>query len=165
MVYTFGAVQDDQFTDVTMDRMGNLYACGITYSTAYSSSDQDIVVFKFDPDTMSFQRPNGWSLVWGGSLTETATSIAADQDLFIYVSGFSNSEDSLSVGKFDMFVMQIQGSSGAIGWVKRLGGQNNDKAIGLTYFMGSLYIVGESDSTGWTSIKTDMIFIKMNPTN
>lgn len=139
-----------------------MYACGVTYSTAYSSADQDIVVFKFDVDSMSFQRPNGWSLVWGGPLTETATSIASDLNTFVYVAGYSNSEGTLSTGKYDMFIVQIQASSGAIGWVKRMGSSSNDKANGLTVFGGNLYIVGESDSSGWASVKTDMVFIKMD---
>lgn len=80
-------------------------------------------------------------------------------DTFVYVSGYSNSEPTLSVGKYDMFIIQITASAGAIGWVKRIGSSNNDKANGVVYYQKLLYVVGESDSPGWTSAKTDMIFM------
>ena len=39
--FSFGGSQDDQIVDVTVDSKGggDLYACGNTYSTQYSSGD------------------------------------------------------------------------------------------------------------------------------
>lgn len=78
--FSFGGSQDDQIVDVVVDTKGTgkIYACGHTYSTQYSYGDQDIVIFNFEPSTMSYVRPEGWSLVWGGTMTETATGIAVD---------------------------------------------------------------------------------------
>ena len=78
------------------------------------------------------------------------------------MSAYTNSEGVLSVGKYDMLVLKLQSETGLIIWTKRLGSTNNDKANCLTLFLGSLYIGGESDSPGWSTTKTDMIFIKMN---
>lgn len=78
-----------------------------------------------------------------------------------YVSGYSNSVGSLSVASFDMFVLRCYVNSGLVQWGKRFGFDKNDKANGIFQSSGFLYVVGESDSTGWTSSKTDMIFLKM----
>lgn len=150
---------------MTLDPVtGYMYACGHTYSTQYSSGDQDIVVFKFEPLTLSYIRPDGWSIVWGGPLTETATGIAIDDtSSFVYVSAYTNSEGTLSIGKFDMLVLKINTNTGVLAWARRFGNENNDKANGLTFFNGALYVVGESDSIGWASQRTDMIFLKIDP--
>jgi hypothetical protein len=52
-----------------------------------------------------------------------------------------------------------------LSWAKRIGGDNNDKANGLTVYNGDLFLVGESDSTGWSFAKTDMIYIKIDIKN
>lgn len=64
--------------------------------------------------------------------------------------GFTNSEGSISSAKFDMFILKLSVTNGLISWGKRLGGDANDKANGITYFNGFVYVVGESDSTGWS---------------
>lgn len=80
-------------------------------------------------------RPEGWSLVWGGQLTETATGIVVDEGQdFIYVSGYTNSEGTLSFSKYDMFIVKVQANAGTLAWAKRMGSMNNDKANGLTHF-------------------------------
>ena len=145
--------------------MGNIYACGNTYSPSYViGGDQDIAVFNFLPSNMKYDRPNGWSIVWGGPLTETATGIAVDETSEnVYISGYTNSEGTLSGFKYDMIVLKLKASTGILIWARRFGGNMNDRAYGLTTYGSSLYIVGESDSPGWTSVKTDMIIIKMDP--
>lgn len=83
LAVTFGANQDDQFVDAVIDRMGNIYATGVTYSPAFAvGGDQDVVVMKLDSSTLSHQRSDGgWSLAWGGPLFEMATSITVDDNL------------------------------------------------------------------------------------
>jgi hypothetical protein len=166
--FSFGGTQDDQIVDVAIDNEGGgeIYACGNTYSTQYSSGDQDIVVFKFEPQTMSYMRPDGWSLVWGGPITETATGIAVDDSSqFVYVSAYTNSENTLSSAKYDMLVLKINSNTGLLTWAKRFGSGNNDKANGITFFNGNIYVIGDSDSVGWTGLnaRTDMVFLKIDP--
>ena len=61
-------------------------------------------------------------------MTETATSIAMDEgDKFFYVTGYSNSVLTLSIGKIDMFVIRFVVSTGLISWGRRIGYDNNDK--------------------------------------
>jgi outer membrane protein assembly factor BamB len=113
---------------------------------------------------MNYVRPEGWSLVWGGTMTETATGIAVDDSSqFVYVSGYTNSEGTLSIGKYDMLVLKVNANTGVLVWARRLGSSNNDKANGITFFNGNIYVVGDSDSLGWAISRTDMIFIKMDP--
>jgi hypothetical protein len=139
---------------------GAIFACGHTYSTQYSiGGDQDIVVFKFEPESMSYISPDGWSLIWGSTLTETATGIATD-GTSVFVSGYTNSVGTISNSKFDMIILKINAGTGILSQAMRIGNENNDKANGITYFLGYLYIVGESDSIGWASpnARTDMTF-------
>lgn len=148
---TFGAVQDDVFVDVTIDTTGNMYLAGHTYSVAYAYGDQDIVVFKMNSD-MKHLPPNGWGIVWGGTLVETATGIALDSaEKYVYVSGYSNSVGSLASAKYDMLILKFSVSSGLITWGKRFGSTGIDKANGIAYYADYVYVVGESDSPGWAS--------------
>ena len=96
-------------------------------------------------------RPDSWSLVWGGPITETATGIAVDDSSqFVYVSAYTNSENTLSSAKYDMLVLKINTNTGLLTWAKRFGSGNNDKANGITFFNGNLYVIGDSDSVGWS---------------
>jgi len=93
---------------------------------------------------------DGWSLVWGGTLTETATSIATD-DTHVWVSGYTNSEPKLSKGgKYDILLLKIS-KAGVLISVKAFGMENNDRVNGLTIFKGNVFMVGDSDSMGWSS--------------
>lgn len=104
-----------------------------------------------------------WGRYWGSSLTETATAIALDEgERFFYVSGYSNSVGTLSINKIDMFVIKFTIATGLISWARRIGYDNNDKANGIFHKNGFVYVVGESDSTGWTNSKTDIMLIKMD---
>ena len=140
-----------------------MYALGQTYSSAYTTLDQDIVVFKID-SSLSYIAPNGWGIVWGSTKYEEAKSIALDDaQSFLYVCGFTNSEGTISSAKFDMFILKLSVTNGLISWGKRLGGDANDKANGIAYYNGFVYVVGESDSTGWSLAgKTDMIYAKLD---
>jgi hypothetical protein len=121
------------------------------------------VLFKYEPESLTYKKLDGWSLVWGGPLTETATGVATD-DKFIYVSGYTNSEGTMSLGgKYDMLLMKVD-AQGILKYVKTFGKENNDKINSLAIFKGTVYMVGESDSSGWTSQRTDMIFINMDTT-
>jgi hypothetical protein len=83
----------------------------------------------------------------------------------VFVSAYTNSEGTLSSAKYDMLILKINTNTGLLVQAKRFGSENNDKANGLTFFNGALYVVGESDSIGWTSSRTDMIFLKIDPSS
>ena len=110
---------------------------------------------------MSFTQGRGWSLVWGSNGTETATSIAVDSDS-VYICGSSNSLGSLSVGSFDMFFLKIDATLGQVQSFLRMGWSGNDIANGIAVQGGNVFIVGQSSSPGWTSSKTDMVFIRID---
>lgn len=62
-----------------------------------------------------------------------------------------------------MVILKVAADTGVLSWAKRVGSIANDKANGIGIFQGYLYVVGESDSPGWTSAKTDMTFLKLDP--
>jgi DNA-binding beta-propeller fold protein YncE len=104
--------------------------------------------------------PGGWGIVWGGTGYETATGIAIDDDAkYVYVSGYSDSVGSLSIAKEDMFILKISVATNLLTWAKRFGSTSIDRAHGVTWYNDYVYLVGESDSPGWTSAKTDMIVL------
>jgi hypothetical protein len=150
-MYTFGGAHDDQFVVAAIDSFGNIYACGHTYSTLYTFADQDIVLFKFEPESLTYKKPDGWSFVWGSTSTETATGVATD-DKFVYVSGYTNSAGTLATAaKYDMLVLKVDCNTGILQYAKSFGRENNDKLNALAVFRNVVYMVGESDSAGWTS--------------
>lgn len=61
-----------------------------------------------------------------------------------------------------MFIIRFVISTGLINWARRYGFDNNDKANGVFSRGSFVYVVGESDSTGWTSSKTDMVLLKLD---
>lgn len=61
-----------------------------------------------------------------------------------------------------MFIIRFVISTGLISWARRFGYDNNDKANAVYHRGSYVYVVGESDSTGWTTSKTDMIFLKLD---
>jgi len=118
-------------------------------------------VFKFDQGSnMTFQSGQGWALVWGGPQAESATGIVVDSSS-VYVCGSSNSLGSLSVGSFDIFLLKIDALRGVLEWALRMGGAGSDIANGIAVLGGTVYMVGQSAT--WSSGKTDMVFISVNP--
>lgn len=120
--YLFGGTNDDIFAEAVMDTAGNIYAAGSSYSPTYSNGEQDVVILAFD-----YTAEYKWGRYWGGSLSETATSIALDPaETYLYVCGYSNSVGTLSVGGYDMFVLKIVISAGLITWAQRIGSSANE---------------------------------------
>ena len=119
------------------------------------------MLFKFEPESLSFKKIDGWSLVWGSTMTETATGVATD-DKYVYVSGYTNSVGTISSAKFDMLLMKVDCNTGILQYVKVFGKENNDKINSIAIFKNTIYMVGESDSVGWTSQRTDMVFLNMD---
>ena len=64
-----------------------------------------------------------------------------------------------------MLVLKVNANTGILTWAKRFGSGNNDKANGITFFNGNIYVIGDSDSVGWTGTgsRTDMVFLKIDP--
>ena len=158
--YSFGGTNDDSFTDATIDSNGQVYACGNTYSPQYTTGDQDIVVFQFDT-TASLK----YGRYWGATKSEYATGITLDTaETNFFVSGYSDSIGQLSTSSYDMFIVKFVAATGLVSWARRYGYDGNDLANGIAYYNGFIYLAGQSDSTGWTSSKTDMVFIQVAET-
>ena len=62
-----------------------------------------------------------------------------------------------------MFIIKLT-SDGTITWSKRIGYDGNDAALGVQYYSSYVYVAAVSDSTGWTTSKTDMVVLRMDST-
>ena len=155
--FTFGGSSQDVFTKVDVDTSGNMYATGTSYSSGFTSANKDVVIFKFDT-TLALT----WGRYWGSTDDEVSSGISLDTTAFdsFYVSGYSSSAPTLSTSDWDMFVLKF-GIDGTLKWSVRLGGATVDKANTIFYYSNYVYIGGESDSTGWSSANTDMIFARL----
>ena len=83
-------------------------------------------------------------------MTETATGVATDGK-FVYVSGYTNSVGTISSAKYDMLLIKVDCNTGILQYVKAFGRENNDRINSLAIFKNIVYMVGDSDSAGWTS--------------
>jgi hypothetical protein len=84
-----------------------------------------------------------WGRYWGSTKTEAATGIALDdaQSSF-FVSGYSSSLGTLSIGGFDMILVKFVVSTGLVAWARRYGFNNNDYANGVFATGGFVYLAG-----------------------
>lgn len=104
-----------------------------------------------------------YGIYWGSNLKEEATSISVDNDnKQVYVVGFSESVGTLSSAQQDMIIIKLT-TDLAIQWSRRIGGNKNDKAMGVEYFNNHIYIIGHSDSDNWNtaSYLTDIVLMRL----
>jgi len=62
-----------------------------------------------------------------------------------------------------MILIKFNINSQAIEWARRFGSTENDRAKDLAMRFDFIYLVGSSDSTGWTSSQTDIVVLKIDP--
>jgi hypothetical protein len=60
-----------------------------------------------------------------------------------------------------MVIVKFQ-TDGSLIWSVRVGADGNDLANELQYYGGFVFVVGSSDSTGWSVAKTDLVIMQMN---
>jgi hypothetical protein len=106
-----------------------------------------------------------WAKSAGGANMENSYSVATDSSGAVYIAGYFQS-DSITFGTTtlinaapgyqDMFVAKYD-SSGTVQWAKRVGGTNDDAAIGVTTVFGSVYIAGNFKSPSFVFGTTTII--------
>jgi len=138
---TFGGLDVDECNSISLDNKGNVYVCGAfsdqmligdTTLETINLASVDIFVAKFDRMGAFL-----WAKVFGSTnFDETSPYVAADSTGNVYLAGsFGRTAefDKMKItadGKADMFLCKLN-SSGAVQWVKKIGGIENDRATGL----------------------------------
>ena len=86
-----------------------------------------------------------WQTNHGGNNNDTGTAVSISEDEnLIVATGYSRTS---SGAPFKFRVWGVDASNGDILWNKKYGGDNDDKAYGITYsYDGGFIIVGSSDS-------------------
>jgi hypothetical protein len=173
-----GGPGEDEAHGVTVDAEGNIYITGFFDSEADFSGKKieahgakDIFVAKYSP--------NG-DLIWvkreGGLRNDAGAAIKAAADGRIYVTGgfreksmFGNIEMWAKKGDLDIFTACYT-KNGDVIWVKRAGGDINDKGMGIaTDANSNVYVTGyygfSADFSGQTitaADSADIFVVKYN---
>jgi hypothetical protein len=135
---TFGGPSDDSGSDIVGDGQGGAFVLGGFQGTAdlglgnvTSAGSGDVFVIK-----LSSTGQPVWVKTYGGPVSDSATSIAADgQGNAVFVGAFEGTVDLglgnvTSNGGRDIYVIKLT-SSGQTTWVKTFGGPGNESAQGV----------------------------------
>jgi MYXO-CTERM domain-containing protein len=164
-----GGSGDDGDTHIAVDRLGNAYLTGDTWSSDFPSAggfdatfgggDLDAFVTKVNATGSSL----AWSSYLGGSMDDIATSIAVDAVGNAYVTGTTCSTDFPSAGGFasspggpfycDAFVTKVNAAGSSLAWSSYLGGSGNEGDVsGIAVDgLGDVYVVGDTSSSDFPS--------------
>ena len=160
-----GGTQWDEALDVEVDRRGNTYVAGFTFSPEFPRSGakagrfggvQDAFVMRFSPRGRLL-----YSTLLGGSRVDVAQSIAVDSRGNAYVTGRTLSPDFPTTRALerrargrncqdapcsDAFVTKL-GPRGQVVYSTYLGGTTNEEGVGIAVDRaGSAYVTGNTDS-------------------
>src|SRR5919107_3760295 len=160
-----GGTQWDEALDVEVDRRGNTYVAGFTFSPEFPRSGakagrfggvQDAFVVRFSPRGRLL-----YSTLLGGSRVDVAQSIAVDSRGNAYVTGRTLSPDFPTTRALerrargrncqdapcsDAFVTKL-GPRGQVVYSTYLGGTTNEEGVGIAVDRaGSAYVTGNTDS-------------------
>ncbi|MCP4645667.1 MAG: hypothetical protein GY851_34800, partial [bacterium] len=153
-----GGPSSDGGTSVAVDNAGNVYATGTFQATAdfdpgagttnlTSAGDTDIFVQKLDASGALV-----WAKQMSGPRFEYGLSVAVDSTGNVYTTGWfqetvdfdpsAGTTNLTSAGSEDIFVQKLD-ASGALVWVKQMGGPSSDNGVGLAVdSVGSVYTTG-----------------------
>jgi len=158
-----GGRQFDRARDIAVDDYGDIYVTGDTWSSGWVSGGYDVT---FSPGgyedafvaKLSASGAHKWSTYLGWIGWEEGRGIAVDAD-GVYVTGYTNSpvwvsggfDVSYNGGDKDAFVAKLT-TAGRHEWSTYLGGSASDDAHGIAVDdSGSIYVTGETASSGWAS--------------
>ena len=164
LVYStyLGGIGNDAAFGITVDSLGNAYVCGETESINFPifaalqsqhSGEHDAFVAKLNVLASGLY----FSTYLGGSLEDSATSIALDSFQNVYVAGSTASWDfpvsstafqrTMGGGPFDAFVTKLNSAGTALVFSTLLGGSGSDQANALAVdSAGNAWIAGSTGS-------------------
>lgn len=154
-----GGMEEDWARDVVVDKQGNIYTTGNTYSSNWNS-DKFLNYYGGNGDAfvtkLNSKGEHIWSKYLGGSNDDSGNGITVDNLENIYVTGSTSSTgwisggfDTQLDGIKDVFVSKIN-SNGENVWSTYLGGSKYESgnAIDIDNF-GNVYITGFTGSENW----------------
>lgn len=147
-VRTYGGSNGDVANSIAISPDSGFLLTGRTWSDDghfSDGNDGDIFVIKTDESGIP-----EWTKTYGGSFSEEAMGIALSSDGYIYVAGWTESNDgdfeSHSVGAEDIFILKLD-LFGNIIWVQTVGGSGTDQANSIIINKnGFVTLTGWSDS-------------------
>ena len=148
---------------IVVDRTGNAYITGSTYSTSFLTQNPLQAANGGNSDAFITKlNQNGDALVYstylGGSNNDFATGIAVDRAGNAYITGYTNSTNfptrnplQAADGRFqDVFVSKLNQNGDALVYSTYLGGSNNDYGQGIAVDRANnTYITGYTYSTNF----------------
>ncbi|MBY0373329.1 MAG: SBBP repeat-containing protein, partial [Bryobacteraceae bacterium] len=162
-----GAAGSDAIIASTTDREGNIWVTGYTTSADFPAAGdafrnaytagRDIFVTKIDPRRERDQQIV-YSTFIGGSGNDEPTGIALDDAGFVYICGFTNSDNfplagnafqGRPGGREDGFVLKLNpriGGDPGLVYSTYLGGSSADRATALVVRGGRIHVVGYTNS-------------------
>jgi len=163
LVYStyLGGTDSDAASGIKVDRSGNAYLVGYTFSTNFPTAKPlqstnhggwDAFVTKLNATGSALS----YSTYLGGSGTEYGTGIAVDGSGYVDVTGRTNSTDFPTVtplqgtnhGDYDVFVTKLKATGSGLVYSTYLGGSAGDSGNGVAVDrFGYVYVAGETNST------------------
>jgi hypothetical protein len=139
--------------DIAVDATGNAYVAASWYE---DHLHLDILVVKLDPDGTPL-----WTRTLAGNGHDYAEDIALDDGGYVYIAGWTDSDDfpivnaldSTLTGFRDAFLMKMSAIDGTILYSTFLGGDYVDAARGITLSdAGEIYLVGSTGSADFPTV-------------
>ena len=153
-----GGSDSDEAGGIAVDRDGNVYVTGVTYSSDFPTlegddanldGDYDAFVSKFGPDGTLV-----WSTYLGGRNADHGSDITVNTAGDVFVTGYTGSDDFPTLGGYDtsldgssdVFLTRF-GPDGDLRWSTYLGGSGGDLGQAITaYGEENVYLTGCTNS-------------------
>lgn len=160
-----GGSADDSGSSIAVDKLGNAYVTGDTYSTEATfpvTVGPDLTQNGYDDAFIAKVNPGGASLVYcgyiGGDDDDIGCGIAVDGSGNAYVTGYTYSTEATFPvkvgpdvtfdGNYDAFVAKVNASGIALGYCGYVGGSIHDCGYGISVDRsGNAYMTGYTGST------------------
>ena len=146
-----GSTDADIATSIALDASSNAVITGNYSGKVFFGTDSITAVGNSDIFVAKYNASGAyqWLRSGGGSGNDLGQDITTDASGNVYVTGFFlatatfGSKSVTSIGKADVFVVKYN-SSGAVQWVQRAGGEDNDYPYGIAVDnAGSCYVTGD----------------------
>lgn len=144
---TWGGIESDQAYDIELDKDGNIYLVGHTYS--FGAGNGDFTLLKYDPSGTLL-----WNVTWGGPSYDWANHFALDSSGNILCTG-----DTYSFGiAGDVAIVKFDPNGNKL-WNTTWGTNALQSGKGIVIGSdGYFYITGRSHASG----SADFFWVKFN---